>query len=470
MRPILVVGSAHLDVLARALHRDDVIDRIGEVSIEFGGTACNIAINLAHAGAPVRLLTAMNDSPYSAAIVAYVASMGVEPHVEYSPDLPSAGFSAHIDTRGEMVSAISSMPVERVNFDGEKIAALLNGTAALIVDCNLSALAISRLATFANDRGIPVYVSAVSEEKSLRIAAISARLDGIFINQNEFRFFCRQVLGARKSVGEAARIIGAALLVTEGAHGSTLALPDGTETHIPAPEVNADGSRLGMGDAMAAGVVFLHELLGLPLPEAALKSLKLVASVGASPHCHKGKPGALETAIHGFQHHASHDAMTDIPNRRRIELELSKSLSRVARGTSKSLAVLMVDIDHFKSVNDTYGHNVGDQVIIAVARIIKECLRDIDTAGRWGGEEFVIVLPDTAVDAAALVAERIRSSIEARIKEPRPITVSLGCAETDSTTPEDMEALIGKADQALYRAKKTGRNRVAAWTATTAAV
>lgn len=464
MTHIVVAGSAHLDILAKALQRDDVLDRIGEVSIEFGGTAFNIAINLAHAGASVRFLTAMNDSPFSTAIVAYMVEKGVEPHVDYSSDLRNAGFSAHIDTSGEMFSAISSMPVERANFDDAQIASLLDGAAALVVDCNLSALAISRMANFANDRDIPVYVAAVSEEKSLRIAAISARLKGIFINQKEFRFFCHQVLGAKKSAGEAATIIGAAILVTEGQHGSTMALPDGTEAHIPAPEINSDGSRLGMGDAMAAGVVCFHELHEIALPEAALRSLKLVASVGASPHCHKGTPGALETAIDQFQHHASHDAMTDIPNRRRIELELGKTLSRIKRGLSKAVSVLMVDIDHFKSINDTYGHNVGDQVIIAVAKVIKECLRDIDTAGRWGGEEFVVVLPDTITNAAVMIADRIRSSIQAQVIHPRQITVSIGCAEMSSASAEDMNTLVGRADEALYQSKHGGRNRVTAWT------
>jgi diguanylate cyclase (GGDEF)-like protein len=460
MSTILVAGSAHFDMMGQSLYRDDVIDCMGDVSIEVGGTGCNIAINLAQAGVKVRFLTAMNDSAFSSVIAKALTNNGVETHVEIVKDLPTGGFLAHIDTRGEMVAAVSSTPVERVNFDEGTIAALLDEVTALVMDCNLGALAISRLTHFANDRDIPVYLAAVSEEKSLRIAAVSGKIKGIFLNRNEFDFFCIQALGKAMSACDAAKLIESVLLVTDGDRGSTLALPDGTVSHIPAPILQTKCSFLGMGDAMAAEIVRLHEITGLSLLDAALESTSLAASVGEIPHCHKGAAGALDNAIEQFQHHAEHDALTGVPNRRRIERDLLKGIARVVRGSSKAISVLMIDIDHFKSVNDTYGHNSGDQVIVAVAGAIQKCLREVDAVGRWGGEEFVVALPDTAIPEALMVAERIRSSIEASIVIPRQITVSVGCAEALPGAQVSMSELVGHADGALYRAKQDGLYRV----------
>lgn len=455
---VLVVGSAHLDILAQATNRDDVIDRVGEVYIEVGGTACNIAIDLAHAGVKSRLMSAMNHSAYSKVIVEYLSEMGVEPHIEYQGTLPTGGFSAHIDTTGEMVSAVSSMPVELVVFSSEVVDAALDGVKAVMLDCNLSEVAINQLVAVANERDIPVYLSAVSEEKSLRIGLVEGAIKGVFINLKEFTFFCRQALGGLKSPGEAASVLNSMLLLTQGANGSILAMPNGEIWQIPAAEIVSGGSRLGMGDALAAGLVRLHEIEGLPPVEAACDAMSQVSSVGSSRHCHPGKIGALESAIDHFKHGAGHDAMTGLLNRGSTEKLLTEALERQQRGVSKHLSILILDIDHFKSINDTYGHNVGDDVIVALATEAQSCLRGTDYLGRWGGEEFIVVLPDTSRDAAIQVAERVRLAVQERMHTPRQITVSIGCCEADEE--QDFRALVERADKALYEAKHGGRNRV----------
>ena len=459
MSAVMVAGSAHLDILSHASSRDDVIDRIGQGSIEVGGTACNIAINLAHAGVNVRFLSAMNDSAYSTVITDYLVAMGVDPHVETIKDLPTGAFSAHIDTKGELVSAVSSMPVEQVTFDETRIRTALAGAVAAILDCNLSPRALSRLVAVANDMGIPVYIAAVSQEKSVRIGSIAGRVKGIFINEKEFRFFCREVLGNELSPGDAAQALQSVVMMTNGAAGSTLAFLDGTSFAIPPSVIGENGSRLGMGDAMAAGVVLLHEVQGKPMLEAANDALRMVSWVGASEHCHPGKIGALESAIERVHHHAEHDAMTGVMNRHSTERVLARALEKHRKGPSKALSVLILDIDHFKSVNDTFGHNVGDEVIIAVSGVAQSCLRSSDFLGRWGGEEFVVVLPDTPLEAARHVAERIRLAVEQNVRLPRPITVSIGCGHACETT-NSIDAVVGLADKALYAAKGSGRNRV----------
>jgi diguanylate cyclase (GGDEF)-like protein len=154
------------------------------------------------------------------------------------------------------------------------------------------------------------------------------------------------------------------------------------------------------------------------------------------------------------------DSLTGVRNRRDIEERLTAALSTADRHES-SLAVLLIDIDHFKHVNDTQGHQAGDAVLTATAQTIGSMLRTEDTLGRWGGEEFLAVLPDTDADGAVAIAERLR----ARVAKAGPgssdpgaaITVTIGAAVWTSGGLDD---LISRADHALYTGKAAGRNNV----------
>lgn len=157
------------------------------------------------------------------------------------------------------------------------------------------------------------------------------------------------------------------------------------------------------------------------------------------------------------------DDLTGLHNRRHF-FELGRREFRRFRRFDYSLAAIMLDIDHFKEVNDTYGHRLGDQVLASVAQRCAESIRDIDILGRYGGEEFAILLPETSLRAAGQSAERLRQSMHATAiptaQGPLQLSVSLGvaCATPDS---EDLAALLGQADAALYAAKQAGRNCVA---------
>jgi len=157
---------------------------------------------------------------------------------------------------------------------------------------------------------------------------------------------------------------------------------------------------------------------------------------------------------------AETDALTGLYNRRRINSTLEHEVQR-ARRHHHSFSVLISDIDHFKSVNDRFGHNVGDEVIRRVAATLQRSVRRIDFAGRWGGEEFVVLMSDTPLEGAKVVADRIRAEVEALPPlegGPDRITVSIGVAMYDEKgTPIE---LIERADHALYLAKGGGRNRV----------
>lgn len=156
------------------------------------------------------------------------------------------------------------------------------------------------------------------------------------------------------------------------------------------------------------------------------------------------------------------DELTGIHNRRQIQAKGRKLFSQ-ARESGKPLCVLLLDIDHFKKVNDQLGHHVGDLVLTAVAQCIEDQLRSLDRVGRNGGEEFLVLLPDTRLDEAAEVAERIRTQVaQLRIEgvpEDHPIHVSIGCAQY-RRQDDNLGELIRRADEAMYQAKQGGRNRV----------
>jgi two-component system cell cycle response regulator len=160
------------------------------------------------------------------------------------------------------------------------------------------------------------------------------------------------------------------------------------------------------------------------------------------------------------------DQLTGLHNRRYMSRHLD-TLIASAHKSGKPIAFLIMDIDYFKAVNDTYGHDIGDEVLREFAARISANVRGIDLACRYGGEEFVVVMPDTDVAFAYTVAERLRQSVEANpfhiSRDPGQlnITISIGIAGSDGNQ-DSADALLHRADQALYRAKREGRNRVIA--------
>jgi diguanylate cyclase (GGDEF)-like protein len=165
-----------------------------------------------------------------------------------------------------------------------------------------------------------------------------------------------------------------------------------------------------------------------------------------------------------LREHADRDPLTLLRNRRAFDQTLAAETTRYER-YRRPVCLLMLDIDHFKSINDQHGHEAGDEVLRAVSRTIAACVRDVDTVARFGGEEFIALLPETRLDAALEVAERIRASVANtavpwRATEIR-VTLSVGIAACPDTAAQPQD-LIGSADEALYRAKNDGRNRVVA--------
>lgn len=224
----------------------------------------------------------------------------------------------------------------------------------------------------------------------------------------------------------------------------------------------------------AGGVLGSFLLLNLPhamltlggpgLLDGPFFSLVFAASQGlllsfiASAAWLEGELSQVKQDAAWFQRLAHHDALTGLPNRRQVEAALATALAQSSR-SGTPCAVLMIDIDHFKRFNDRFGHPVGDEVLQHIAHRLREQLRAGNTLGRWGGEEFVVVAPQTELHEAQQLGERLRHAVRS---EPaageHTVTVSIGMtAYRPGDTPE---TLVARADRALYRAKQSGRDRL----------
>lgn len=161
---------------------------------------------------------------------------------------------------------------------------------------------------------------------------------------------------------------------------------------------------------------------------------------------------------------AMSDSLTGLPNRRRLFEWSQQEIERIKR-TGSDLWVLMIDLDHFKNINDTAGHAIGDRVLVAVAELLSQSVRKVDLVGRLGGEEFAALLTDTNRAGVERVAESLRQNVES-LHVPGwadihgPITISIGCAKLEGTGAGALEKALQAADYALYQAKSNGRNRV----------
>ena len=166
----------------------------------------------------------------------------------------------------------------------------------------------------------------------------------------------------------------------------------------------------------------------------------------------------LQEKIELSEYNASYDMVTKIYNRRKFEEIFIKEINRAKR-YSHPLSIILIDIDRFKHFNDTYGHKVGDEVLTFLSQTLKENIRDIDTVARWGGEEFIIILPNTAKQNAASKAEQLRQNIESNVGvDSHKITCSFGV--TSYVDGDDSNSIFIRTDKALYLAKDANRNNV----------
>jgi len=457
-------GSSHIDILATVTGDPDTKDRIGDVRMDIGGTGGNIAVNCAALGAPVKFSTALNGSAHSRIIIEHLERSKVDVNIWEDRSLPMAAFVAQINKKGEMDSAISCMPVERVVFSNEWFVKGMEDAEIVFCDCNFSVSSIVMLSQQCVQRLLPFFIAAVSEEKSLRaVQAIKmgATCDGLFINRSEIEYIKRHYLESNIDVRSKviadmrlSETIGCPLIITEGEDGALLV--DGNQvSRIRASQIVEIKSFLGAGDAFMAATLTSMWRTQKPLLQALDQAAEIASVVVSRENCNLAEAKAIDRAIDFFHDEARKDGLTQIYNRTSTLAFGNKLLSKMLK-QGKPFGVIILDIDHFKNINDTWGHSTGDVVIQKVANVVSFAMRDYDICGRWGGEEFVCLLPGASVEITIRVAERIRETIESTLLEPRNITVSLGVAMVESGW--DLNKAIERADEALYISKRSGRN------------
>jgi len=262
-----------------------------------------------------------------------------------------------------------------------------------------------------------------------------------------------EVLAATHDVEQLLRVVVETAVEATGADGGVVIGPEGELVRTGDPELGARLLELPLlaGDESFGSVVLSGESFDDGRRETAV-SLVSHAVV------------ALENArLHTIvEQQALLDGLTGLPNRRALEQRLRTELTRTQR-LGGGLCLVFADLDRFKAVNDRHGHPFGDVVLREFGRVLEETTREIDLAGRWGGEEFALILPEADVLDGAALAERARRRFAARdIRTPEgaglALTASFGVAA--SPPAGDLESLVVAADEALYRAKRSGRDRV----------
>jgi diguanylate cyclase (GGDEF)-like protein len=196
-----------------------------------------------------------------------------------------------------------------------------------------------------------------------------------------------------------------------------------------------------------------------------LQPIQLIAFIAAMSTALLGSFGFLllvkERTDRDIMHLAMTDSLTQIPNRRALTEYAERSL---ARRTGLPMALLMIDADHFKQINDTHGHQIGDEVLCKLASLLSARLRGHDLMGRFGGEEFMVIAPETGTEGALSLAESLRKIIDSTpfttAKGVIPLSVSIGISNCAATAKRELKDMLAEADAALYDAKQAGRNKV----------
>lgn len=448
---IFVAGSAHLDIISQITDYPEVIDKIGNIKYEFGGTAYNHAINLSKLKEKVTFMSAFNNSTISQLIINELLNNNIKIHLKIIKKLKDSGYSAQL-LNGLLISAVSSMPVADVTFSKSFIKKGMKGAKAVIIDCNLSIDSINNILNVANNLKIPSFIACVSEAKCRKILDLSFHFDYALLNIVEMNML--EKITQEKNWKKIAQKLKTNLIVTQDKRAVFIYSKKGEKTKFKVTPQKIKGNSLGAGDLFGAS--FISNILkGKSISNSINKAIENSYKILNYDNANLGSKKALEDSINLIKTKAEKDKLTNVFNRHGIETFIS--MNNLDKTESY---IALCDIDNFKQFNDLYGHDIGDLVLKNIAKIIKTCIRSQDAVGRWGGEEFICFINTNNKKVAISIAERIRTQIEnLKLKDiKQQTTVSIGLIKTNPNKLTSSNIKI--ADQLLYKAKKEGKNKV----------
>lgn len=463
MAPLLIIGPTYLDILSRSCGERGRTG-CGQIEISLGGVAYDTAYVAAGRGIGCRFVPLMRSSPFADLVQESLEEKGVEVIPVVDDSLSLGGYCAHVGELGNLVTATAACVTPVGGVDGKLLDKCIAGASAVVADFGMGTAVLRPLLRRATALQVPVFLIGRHSEELLKELTADDPPDAICLTYDGLRRLIRS-LAAELPAGEAREVAGrlaSTLLVLDAAADQVSVIDASDVVHTPLRDLSQQAKRAPFFPAH-----FLLHLIGA-MEAAPYFDLAIPRAIETLAAEEAGGSGALpavepiEQTIDRIHDAARTDALTSALNRRAVENAMRSPMLRGFAGRGE-LALMLVDIDHFKSINDSFGHPAGDVVIRWVAEILREVLRECDLVGRWGGEEFIGLLPGVGPDEAAEVAERVRRRIDEDSPRtgllPRPVTVSIGVAQ--ARPGEDLrESLIARADEALYRAKRSGRNRV----------
>ncbi|OGP38208.1 MAG: hypothetical protein A2X93_04685 [Deltaproteobacteria bacterium GWC2_56_8] len=423
------------------------IDRRGKFEIGVGGTAYNLACNYKSLGSQASFISALEkDGLFTRLILLKLKETAGKRWISLVEDIGESGFVG-IREHGDLTQAVNSTPIEKLVLKPCHYRDALASASFLHLDLNNSIETIREFLKV----GLPAYLSCVSESKALKLLDLAGdnRINGITLNRHEASALLKAA--NRSRFHELSSLIDCLWIVTLGEFGAAL-VKKGKIKSLHAPMIKNIVSYSGCGDAFAAAFIHAKEVLKLSYEECAKAGFDLASKV-AVKHASNAFDG---NRLQNTDRMIFVDALTGLYTRRYFEEE-KEGLER-----HEKMSVVLVDIDNFKKVNDTHGHDAGDQVLRKVGEVVRRNVRKNDLAVRFGGEEILVIFQDLTGKDAWTAAERIRTDIEAEAIETGAgktlqVTISGGLAEVKG---DCLDNAIKIADERLYTAKKSGKNRI----------
>lgn len=458
MRKVLVAGAVHIDIFADiddTQGNNSESDHKGTLQTGIGGTAYNIARSLKGYGMEVALASALKrNSLFTRLILSRLVELGFsKEHLLLDKNFCEGGFVAY-RYNGDTMTAVTASPLCDLEFDIPGVDDLLPSAALVFLDLNLSVPMVRSLCKLSATHSTPLYVSVVSEDKITKLLELgNEKIDAIFLNRLEANHLLS--FSGKTKLSDIRKDT---IWVVTMEKNSIQIIADNA-VHNYAPPLQGEAiSFKGARDAFTTG--FTSSLsMGECLEACVNHGFSYVMEASGKPQVNNGDMNLAEDADRFIYT----DILTKLHNRAFYEEEKRIVWNMFQRDKVIPLSVLVLDVDNFKRINDTYGHQTGDDTLKMLGRVILENIRVSDMAFRYGGEEVVVFFRNLLPEYTIEVADRIRiafgSSSVTKDGQEIKATLSGGLAPAllgDSC----IDQVFRRADEALYAAKQSGKNKI----------